>query len=243
MNDDFTTLTALMNEKARGDDIDRYNRAMSGLETGDGSAHDSLKEASELQSATAKREGRQDRKTSDALWRDLISRQIADLQTLIDGHEDMFAAQHGEAWREQLALAILAPDLIPQRREGESMEDYRERLEQALMDEFLNEDGTIKDKYKDHPQYGEYAKWAQWKYDQQQAQAFEAAMNDPSLSEAERAVLLDDYMQSPTYQRLNQKSVIEAGNEVSDAPGIAKERIEDTLSDVQSTVGEGGFKP
>ncbi|MEM9422496.1 MAG: hypothetical protein AAF986_08330 [Pseudomonadota bacterium] len=242
MRDDFTTLTALMNKKARGDDVDRYNHAVSGVEVGDGSAHYSQQEASEAAATTTQNGRKQDRKASDALWRDIINQQIAELQNLISGHEGRFAAEYGEAWREDLALQILDPDLIPQRREGESMEAYRERLEQALMDELLNEDGTIKDKYKDHPEYGEYAQWAQWKYDQQQAQAFKAGMNDPLLSEAERAALLGEYMQSATHERLKQLiDTTDPDSQSATQLEAAKDRIENTMADTTSKIGDRGF--
>lgn len=65
--------------------------------------------------------------------------------------EEQFQKTDGDAQREKLALKILDEDEIPQRREGESMEACRERLEVRLIDEVLNEDGSIKDAHLQNP--------------------------------------------------------------------------------------------
>ena len=54
---------------------------------------------------------------------------------------------------------------------GESMEDYRERLEPVLMAELLDENGEIKDKYKNDPEMSEWAEWAKAQYDKNDAVA------------------------------------------------------------------------
>lgn len=240
----FESITALMNAKARDDNQGRYDRALSGLETGDGNSYHALKEVA--QSNSPARKGKEDKRSSvrNILFRDLLERQLTELQNLIDQSEQEFAAQNGDAWREKLALAILDPDLIPPREHGESMADYRERLEQSLMDELLNEDGTIKAKYKNHPEYGEYAQWAQWKYDEQQAQALKTALNDPSVSNAERTTMMAHYTQSASHERIKQAlDNIDKANPEHSVLNAAKDQLEDmTLSGAAHTT-EGAFIP
>ena len=117
--------------------------------------------------------------------------QIAALGRDVDDAEKGFAERYGEAWREDLALKIVDKDLIPQRMDGESLEDYRERVEDVLMDELLDENGNIKPEYKDHPEYGEFAEWARDRWLHQQgiaaADKLEAVLNDPTSTPTENA--------------------------------------------------------
>ena len=120
--------------------------------------------------------------------------QIAALGRDVDDAEKGFAERYGEAWREDLALKIVDKDLIPQRMDGESLEDYRERVEDVLMDELLDDKGEIKPEYKDHPEYGEFAEWAQKRHDLAEAQLVashvEAVYNDPTATLEERGAAL-----------------------------------------------------
>ena len=129
---------------------------------------------------------------------DGINRQISDLGAAMEQTEESYAETFGEDWREQFALEILDPDDIPQRQSGESMDDYRERLEVALMKEMLNEDGSIKEEYKDDPRASE---WAQVKFDRERLQKLEQDLSNPSLSDEERQRLIEEYNQSGTAAR------------------------------------------
>lgn len=64
---------------------------------------------------------------------DNLNKQIGHLNDRIAESEADFESRYGEDWREQFAQRILDPDDIPQRRDGESMEEYRARLEDALI--------------------------------------------------------------------------------------------------------------
>ncbi|WP_340150674.1 hypothetical protein [uncultured Sneathiella sp.] len=132
---------------------------------------------------------------------DGIHRQLADLDIVMEQTEESYAETFGEDWREQFALEILDPDDIPQREAGESMEDYRERLEDTLMKEMLNEDGSIKEEYKDDPRASE---WAQVKFDRERLQKLEQNLSDPSISDEERQRLIQEYNQSGTAARTGQ---------------------------------------
>lgn len=160
----------------------------------------------------------------------------------IASREREFERENGEDWREDLALEILDPDKIPQRREGESMEAYRERLEEALIDEMLNPDGSIKDEYKDHPEYGRYAEWAQWKYDQRVARALKAKLDDPNLSEEERAAIIDAFMETETARRMNAARLeFRSDNEVLDRTVRAQDELDDEVTNVSPSISENEF--
>ncbi len=104
-----------------------------------------------------------------------------------DNLEKIFEAKYGDAWREEMANQILDPDEIPQRREGESMEDYRARLEDKLIEEMIDpKTGKIKPEYENDPEKKEWAQWAKARYDQKQANRIADILKDPNASEAEQ---------------------------------------------------------
>jgi len=117
---------------------------------------------------------------------------IDQLEANIAAYEREFERRHGDAWREKLALQILDADEIPEHLEDESIEDYRERLEAYLINEMLNDDGTIKAEYKNDPEYREYAQWAAEKHKLNQIQK----LNNPETSLVERNELLKDLQQN-----------------------------------------------
>lgn len=119
-----------------------------------------------------------------------IERMEADIKKLTAS----FEKRDGDAWREKLALKILDADAIPQQEAGESIQAYRKRLERHLIDEMLNPDGTIKDKYKNDP-YGDYAEWAQQQLNLNSAKAAIAELDDDSTSPQRKNQILDEMKQ------------------------------------------------
>lgn len=101
------------------------------------------------------------------------------LQSLYDYVEDMndqiadmeaaFADQFGDAWREEIAMRVLDPDEFPQQEAGESIIDYRERLQETLVNEMLEPDGSIKPQYLNDPELNKYAEWAQTRHNRDEA--------------------------------------------------------------------------
>lgn len=88
-----------------------------------------------------------------------------------------FEERFGDAWREEIANRVMDPDDIPQRQPGESMEDYRERLEETLIETMIDpETDQIRPEYVDHPEHGEFAEWA---HRQHLEQLGRDAANDP----------------------------------------------------------------
>lgn len=120
-----------------------------------------------------------------------IERMEADIKRLVSS----FEKRDGDAWREKLALNILEADEIPQQEAGESITAYRKRLEQHLIDEMLNPDGTIKDKYKNDPKYGDYAEWAQKQFHLNSAKAAVAELDDDGTSPQHKEHILDEMKQ------------------------------------------------
>lgn len=105
---------------------------------------------------------------------------IEQLRNDINDMERMFS-ERDDAWREELALKILDPDEIPQQREGESIEDYRKRLEPFMINKMLNADGSIKKQYMNDPELSDYAQWAQKKYHLRVAQGYVRELEDPNI--------------------------------------------------------------
>ena len=100
---------------------------------------------------------------SDIVWLDLVGQlqaQIDAADERIQGHRDYFENKYGEDWAEKLALDILDEDSFPERRDGESITDYRRRIEDELFDEMFGPDGKLKPKYQDHPDAERFKQWA-----------------------------------------------------------------------------------
>ncbi|CAA0121080.1 Uncharacterised protein [Halioglobus japonicus] len=127
-----------------------------------------------------------------------IERLTKDIERLEAG----FRERHGEEWREKLALKILGEDDIPQRLEGESMDDYRERLEALLIVEMLNDDGSIKEEYRDDPELRDYAQWAQKQYHLKSARAAVSELEDPDTTPQRREEIWDEFRQRSSVEEL-----------------------------------------
>lgn len=120
-----------------------------------------------------------------------IERMEADVKRLVAS----FEKRDGDAWREKLALNILEADEIPQQEAGESINAYRKRLEQHLINEMLNPDGTIKNKYKNDPKYGDYAEWAQTQFHLNSAKAAVAELDNGDTNPQRKEHILDEMKQ------------------------------------------------
>lgn len=113
-----------------------------------------------------------------------------------------FEKRDGDAWREKLALDILGADDIPQQQSGENINAYRKRLEQHLINEMLNPDGTIKDRYKNDPKYGDYADWAQKQFHLNSARAIVAELDDDNTGQQRKEQILDEMKQRGFIQEM-----------------------------------------
>ncbi|MCR9261193.1 MAG: hypothetical protein NXH95_15835 [Pseudomonadaceae bacterium] len=122
-----------------------------------------------------------------------IERAIADLDQRIEDMESRFEQLYGETWLEDLAHEIL--DEIPEQRDGESMEEYQERLKKVLAAEMIGDDGKIKDEYKNHvdPRIRDYARWAKDQYDRGQLVSTRDTLLDPDASDADKETAVSKY--------------------------------------------------
>ena len=140
---------------------------------------------------TAERLARQKKQTSDmiAILLDQAHVDLAAANKALDEAQDKMDTQYGDAWREEVANEILDPDDIPQRKPNESMEDYRDRLEETLMEEMIDpQTGEIKDEYKNHEsaKVRDAADAAKIRYDRDQAQENVNTLKDPNATPEEK---------------------------------------------------------
>ena len=116
---------------------------------------------------------------------------IDDLNREITSLEESFIARFGDAWLEEIALRVFDEDDIPGQLDGESIEAYRERLKALLVDEMLNDDGTIKDEYQGHPELGQYAEWAQKIHNRDAAIGIANELKKPDITHAQTQEILE----------------------------------------------------
>ncbi len=192
----------------------------------------------------AKRGTAHQKSNTDTLtWLVMLDNHISWLDKQIDNSEKDFAATDGEEWREKLALKILDKDAIPERKDGETMEAYRERLEQSLIDEMLDDEGNIKPEYKDDPEYGKYAEWAEWKFDRREAKALKAETSRPGISEAEKTTKITEFTKTASSERMYEarlqlKSDEKANDQLSEA---RNESVDQEVSTVSASSADNSF--
>lgn len=143
-----------------------------------------------IKNQPASEKEKREQSTRDILQQALVQH-IKNLARQIENLEAGFRDQHGDAWREHIANKILDADEIPQQRPGETIDEYRQRLEKRLVEEMLNPDGSIKDKYKDDPEYRKYAQWAQKIYHRDIAQAIANDLKNPATTHQQTYEILD----------------------------------------------------
>ena len=175
--------------------IEKENHILQGLLSGSIAG---VMERGSIASKSSSNQAEEERKTKEQRttqfvelveqMRASIERMEADVKRLVSS----FEKRDGDAWREKLALNILEADAIPQQEANESITAYRKRLEQHLIDEMLNPDGTIKDKYKNDPKYGDYAEWAQQQFHLNSAKAAVAELDSDNTSPQRKEHILDE---------------------------------------------------
>lgn len=133
---------------------------------------------------------------SNFLFLDLMdqaSRYAAQLAADVARIEAGYEAQYGDAWVETIALEVLGPDEIPEREDGESITDYRERVRETLLDQMIDPNsGDVRPEYADSP----HANWAEraWKHEKVDAQMDIAT--DESRPQAEREAAVQEVIET-----------------------------------------------
>lgn len=159
-----------------------------------------------------------------------LNERIAQLDIEIGQYEAIFEARFGDAWREEIAVRVLDEDEMPERQDGESMADYRQRVEDAIVEKIIDpETGKMRPEYKNHPEFKEYGEWAEREHEQRKMKAM--AEKVPTASPEELAQMERDIREVHTttendqleqsLSRLNpedqntqtvRKAVVEAGD-------------------------------
>ena len=114
------------------------------------------------------------------------------LNSEIAEFEAGFAERFGDAWREEIALRVFGEEQVPRQRPDESIEDYRKRLERELVEQMLNPDGSIKDRYKNDPGLRPFAEWAQKINNRNAAVAIASDLADPETTSEQTVQLLQE---------------------------------------------------
>ena len=122
-----------------------------------------------------------------------------------DRFEDTFEARFGDAWREEIANRVMESDEIAERLPCESMEDYRERLTDELIDTMIDpETGEIRPEYANDPELREYAEWAKARYDEREARAYIERRSDPNLTPEQQRAMDEEFTASATWNEITQ---------------------------------------
>lgn len=147
-----------------------------------------------------------------------------------------FEADMGDAWREQIANRIMDPDEIPQRRDGESVTAYRERLEEALVDKMIDpRTGKIRPEYRDDPELRKYAEWALAVHQKREVDAYIARRSDPSLTDAQRKAEDRKFGKTATAVELREAAIGLPSPEASSTVQSELDQRRDTASSTAST--------
>ena len=150
--------------------------------------------AGKSQKETLAREKKRKQEESDLIvMLDVLRRHLERFEAAVAAFEVRFEEQFGDAWREQIALEVLGADAIPQQRESESINEYRERLEAYLIAEMLHPDGSMKGRYRDDANTGDYAQWAQTRFYENRAKSLVQELEDPGTTPERRGQLMDEF--------------------------------------------------
>ena len=163
---------------------------------------------------------RQEKDRKERMDREILLQTLDQAQAFADQRamdaealEAQFEARFGDAWREEIANRVLDPDEIPERQPGESMEDYRERLADELIERMIDpETGEIRAEFRDDPELRQYADWALARYDEREARSYIERRNDPSLTADDVAQLDQNWLGSATEERMQLASQEAARN-------------------------------
>jgi hypothetical protein len=167
--------------------------------------------------------------------RDFADQRGRDADRFEDGFEDRF----GDAWREEIANRVMEPDDVPQRMDGENIEDYRARLEDELIETMIDpETGEIRPEYADSPEMREYAEWALAKYDQRIARAYIDRRSDPTLTAEQVREIDEEHAATATGQRMVVTLQENSGNE--DIEPVV-ERLDENREEVSTPASGDGF--
>ena len=163
------------------------NEALLGLESGNNNSLQSRGKAlAKHNDETRKRAERSRKSTEDFVFLDTLQRARAASVRLAREVADIekdYQAQYGDAWREHIAMEVFGEDEVPERKDGESVTEYRERLDREMVERMIDPaTSKAKEEYADSP----HKRWAEKRYRQMQVDSQLAIAEDESRPQAER---------------------------------------------------------
>lgn len=151
-----------------------------------------------------------------------------------------FEREHGDAWREIFANEILGPDETPIRGDDESLEDYRQRVEAALIDKMIDpETGEIRPEFKNHPDHAKAAEWAQKEWEKRQVDHFIDVQTDPNRSQSEKQASFEHHKTHATFNESRQVSQTETVEIGQDVTTMVAEKSDATRDRTTQGLGSG----
>jgi len=180
----------------------------------------SISEASEAVKAKAKR-------TFDTVMLlTMLDDHLAKLQRRIGEIEGYFEAKYGDAWAEKLAMEMLDPDEMPQKRDGESQTEYLDRVKEVWIAKVTDENGDIKPEYANHPDREKIEELAKTRIEEARTSSQIEIERDPTIPKAEKEASRDQFLAASNIEsRAEYQDQFEVGSVQAEA---AKEAIDDT---------------
>ena len=212
--------------------------ALLGLDSGSADSLQSRGIAlSKHQEDTRKRAERSRKSNNDIVLLDMLEKaraEAAQVAREVAEIEAEYQAKYGDAWREHISMEIFGPDEVPERKEGESITEYRERLDREMVAQMIDPaTGKVKEEYADSP----HKRWAERRYRQLGVDANLEIAEDETRPQEEREQAL--------------KSIIDSGDEQRMGYAIAQVRqdsnayakLDDGLDDaMQETMSESDLQ-
>jgi len=227
------------NEKIAAEEYELLMGQISGskagmLERGNGVSLESKKKSA------LKEEERKER--NQFLTTEILNDYLRKLEVEIHTMEAEFRKRDGEEWREKLALRILGENDIPQIQDGESIKDYRERLEPILIAELLNANGSIKSEYENHPELSAYAEWAQKKHHLNRAKVYGRELEDINTTPERREEIYGELEQGADAQeRVFAQRKTTPGSVVAARIQSADDATDDSIAQADKSTARNDF--
>lgn len=186
------------------------------------------------------------RSMDNALFLNLLGQAetyVAQLAADVARIEADYEARYGDAWVETIALEVLGPDEIPERRDGEDILSYRERVRETLLETMIDPaTGQVKPEHANSP----HKQWAERAWKQEEIAPDIEAMNDESLSQEERqaaAQRVVDTRDQDTIRYANTSNAVGDTNYEFLATNIAEDREETSAEVVNQADVDAFFAP
>lgn len=229
-------------------DQQAFYRQLSGVAEGTGEISQAVGAARQTAEDTAKADEKARKERTDRAVilasidnaRDFAAQRGRDAANL----EDIFEARFGDAWREEIANRVMDPDEIPERRDGETMEDYRERLGDVLIERMIDpETGQIRPEFRDDPEMSQYAEWALARHQEREALAYIERRSDPNLTPEQQRAIDEEFAATSTGNEIRQAAQEAArdGENINEIERETDVRADETMRASSATAENDAF--